>query len=246
VITQKNSGRSVAKNNGAGNAMNELLWFIDDDMRVDENSLTAHVEHHHQNPGTISVGTQLEDEPLMISDIQRYKCYISRGWRKQIESAANPLGVNDLYMTSANVSMSKLTFSRLGGFDERLRDAEDLDLVYRAYLANVAVYYNAKAVGYHLDLITCRSYIIRNRQYMEGYDRLRTLKPEYMKINKRMHISNPSGNKKWLLSVVCQPLFVKLIDHFNIFKYLLPLAVRYRFYEVLIFGLGRVFPSRKI
>lgn len=245
LISQENKGRAAAKNRGAQEAAGELLWFIDDDMRVMPHTLGAHLEHHRNHPGTVCVGTQEEDEAYMTTDIQRYKCRISRSWKLHIESASNPLNADNLYMTSANVSMPKTVFGRLHGFDERLRDAEDLDLVYRAFQNNVPVYYNRAATGFHLDLITCRSYIIRNRQYMEGYEVLRTLKPEYMTINNRMAKSFPSGIKKVVLSLVSVPAFVRLIDQFNVFM-MLPAVVRYRFYEILIYGLGRIFPERKI
>ena len=246
ILSQDNMGRAASKNNGAKRAVNELLWFIDDDMRMAPGALTAHLMHHSRLPDSISVGTQIEDAALMKSDIQQYKCAISNVWKKQIETAANPLSADDLYMTSANVSMTREVFDRLGGFDKRLLDAEDLDLVYRALMAGVQVYYNPAALGYHLDLITCKSYIKRNRQYMTGYGILRELKPHYLEINKRMHLSTVTPGKKFILSVISRPFFVWLIDHFNIFRLILPVRMRYRFYELLIFGLGRVFPDRKI
>jgi glycosyltransferase involved in cell wall biosynthesis len=245
IVSQENRGRAAAKNRGAQESAGELLWFIDDDMRVMPHTLDAHQTHHRTHPGSVCVGTQEEDEAYMTTDIQRYKCHISRSWKLQIESASNPLNAGNLYMTSANVSMPKNVFSRLQGFDERLRDAEDLDLVYRAFQNDVPVYYNNAATGFHLDLITCRSYIIRNRQYMEGYEVLRKMKPDYMKINNRMVKSVPSGFKKMVLSFISVPAFVKMIDHFNVFM-ILPAMVRYRFYELLIYGLGRIFPERKI
>lgn len=245
LIRQVNAGRASAKNKGASLALQELLWFIDDDMRVEPETLTQHSMHHTNHPGSICVGSQLEDESLMVTDIQRYKCHISNGWKNQIEAAHNPLGVNDLYMTSANVSISASLFNKIGGFDERLRDAEDLDLVYRAYEQGVSVFYNKNAVGYHMDLITCRSYIIRNRQYMIGYDILRKLKPHYMEINKRMHISTPVGLRRWLLGFFGWSCWVWMIDHFNVFL-MIPFKIRFRFYEMVIFSLGRVFPQRKI
>jgi glycosyltransferase involved in cell wall biosynthesis len=246
IISQDNKGRAAAKNSGASVASNDLYWFIDDDMRIDPGALNAHLTHHAAHPETISVGTQIEDEPLMTTDIQKYKCHISNGWKLQIESAANPLSAANLYMTSANVSIPASIFNSLNGFDEKLRDAEDLDFVYRAYLAGIPVYYNAAAMGFHMDLITCKSYINRNRQYMEGYEILRRMKPHYMNINSRMHLHKLNGKKKIILSIISQPLFVTMVDKFNIFKILLPVKWRYLFYEMLILGLGRVYAGRKI
>jgi len=245
IISQENKGRASAKNYGASIAVSPVLWFIDDDMRVLPGSLAAHLQHHKDVPGSVSVGSTIEDEELLKTDIQKYKCYISNNWKEDIESMANPMGVDDLYLSSANVSMPASVFNTLGGFDERLLDAEDLDLSYRAWLSGIPVYYNHKAEGYHMDLITCRSYILRNRQYMQAYNLLRKLKPQYGKINDRLFIKEPSGYKRMLLSLIAQPAFVKCVDGFNIFR-LMPARIRFRFYELLIYGLGQVFTSRKI
>lgn len=246
VIVQQNAGRAAAKNKGASLSKYDLLWFIDDDMRMVPEALDAHLKQIKNHPNTISVGTQLEEEILNATDIQLYKRSISNGWKKQIESATNPLTVKDLYITSANVFMPRQVFNTLGRFDERLRDAEDLDLAYLAYLKHIPVYYNALAIGYHLDLITCRSYIQRNRQYLAGYKILRNLKPHYLEINNRMQTINLSKLKKQILSIICQPVFINLIDHYTILKFVLPRSIRFRFYELLIFGLGRVFTDKTI
>jgi glycosyltransferase involved in cell wall biosynthesis len=245
LIRQENKGRAVAKNRAAAEARYELLWFLDDDMRVIPETLSAHLSHHLKHPGTISVGSTIEDDEFVKTDIQRYRLYITNKWKDAIEKVANPLGVEELFIASANFSISKNLFDRLNGFDARLRDAEDLDLAYRSYLASIPIYYNKEAVGYHRDLITCYSYIIRNRQYTLGYQILRKLNPEYYQINKRMHFSAPIGGKRAFLSFICQPVYVWLIDNFNIFI-IIPRSLRYRFYEMLIFGLGRLFTTRKL
>lgn len=244
-IRQENKGRAGAKNTGVENSSFEWLWFLDDDMRVQSDSLTAHRRHLIEFPDTVSVGTTFEEKEESDTDIQKYRCFISDIWQKALEELKNPLQKEDLFLASANFSISKKLFLSLGGFADNLRDAEDLDLAYRCYLANVPVYYNLAAVGYHKDKITCRSYVQRNRQYLKGYEILKTRSPHYLDINKRMELVKVNDNRKWLLGIIGQPLFVYLVDHFNVFM-LLPRSIRYRFYEQLILSLGRVYVDRKL
>lgn len=245
IISQKNGGRAKAKNAGAAHANYSLLWFLDDDMRVLPETLDAHRNHHMLLPGTICVGSTIEDAEYVKTDIQRYRFTITNAWKSVIETWSNPLTVENLFITSANFSISKDDFERLGGFDHRLRDAEDLDLAYRVYLANIPIYYKKEAIGFHMDVITCYSFVTRNRQYTKGYEILRNFNPGYYDINKRMHLSKPTGYRKFVLSMISQPLFIWLVDHFNIFL-LLPKKIRYKFYELLIFGTGRFFTQRKL
>lgn len=245
VINQENKGRAEAKNRGAGESTYDRLWFLDDDMKVQKETYEAHMRHLDEHPGTVSVGTTDEDPEFVKTDIQRYRLGITEKWKTIIENIPNPLPVDHLFITAANFCMEKVLFMQLGCFDARLKDGEDLDFAYRVYEAAVPIYYNKYAKGFHWDSITCLSYIRRNRQYAEGYRKLLEIKPHYYFINKRMHFSKPAGLKRVLLSVLSRPSFAWLIDHFNVFV-LFPRKLRYRFYEILIFGLGITFVHRKI
>lgn len=245
LINQVNKGRAIAKNVGAVNAKYDLLWFLDDDMRISDDSLFHLMEHHRNLDNSVCVGTTFEESNEEDTDIQKYRCYLSNIWQKALEELENPLSAQDLFLASANFTIRKELFFEVGGFNSKLRDAEDLDLAYRLHLANIPIYYNIKAVGYHKDKITCRSYVLRNRQYIHGYKVLKEIEPLYLNINKRLESITVSGSRRFVLSLISQPVFVYLIDHFNVFL-VLPKSIRFRFYEMLILGLGRVFMNRKL
>jgi glycosyltransferase involved in cell wall biosynthesis len=245
LISQENKGRATAKNVGAKMAKYELLWFLDDDMRISSDSLNAHILHHLNFPLSISVGSQLEEELIGDSDIQKYKVYLSEIWQEAIESYSNPLSIENLYITSANFTVSRDLFFKIGGFHDGILDAEDLDLAYRCHIEKILIFYNKNAVGYHKDKITCKSYVLRNRQYVYGYDVLKKLKPNYTTMNMRLILEKTSGIKRCIYGVIGQPIFVYLIDNFNMFL-LLPRGFRYKFYEALIYSLGRVFINRNL
>ena len=245
VINQVNSGRAVAKNVGAAQANYELLWFLDDDMKVSEDSLFHYIDHFNKLENSVCVGTTFEEGSEFDTDIQKFRCYLSEIWQSALEKLENPLSAKDLFLASANFAIKKDMFTEIGGFNSNLRDAEDLDLAYRLHLSNIPIYYNLEAVGFHKDKITCRSYVIRNRQYIHGYKVLREAHPFYLNINKRLELVDVPAKRKFVLSIISQPLFVYLIDHFNVFL-LLPKSIRFRFYEMLILGLGRVFKDRNL
>lgn len=243
LINQVNSGRAVAKNVGAAHAQYEFLWFLDDDMKINEDSLFHFIDHFQKLERSVCVGTTFEEGSEFDTDIQKFRCYLSEIWQRALEKLENPLSAQDLFLASANFAIKKDMFVEIGGFNSTLKDAEDLDLAYRLHLANIPIYYNLKAVGYHKDKITCRSYVIRNRQYIHGYKVLRETHPNYLNINKRLELVEVSPSRKFVLSIISQPVFVYLIDHFNVFL-VLPKSIRFRFYEMLILGLGRVFKDR--
>ena len=245
LINQVNCGRAVAKNVGAAHAQYELLWFLDDDMKINGDTLFHFIDHFQKLERSVCVGTTFEERSEFDTDIQKFRCYLSEIWQKALEKLENPLSAQDLFLASANFTIKKDLFNEIGGFNSSLKDAEDLDLAYRLHLANYPIYYNLKAVGFHKDKITCSSYVIRNRQYIHGYKVLREKHPSYMDINKRLNLVDVSTTRKFILSIIAQPLFVYLIDHFNIFL-VLPKSIRFRFYEMLILGLGRVFANRNL
>lgn len=183
IIQQKNKGRAAIRNFGASQAMGSLLIFFDDDMRPKENCLEQHILHHAKLPGTLMTGEQIDDIDLAITPFQKYKCFLSNKWAeplRQIEDKALPL--EKLHLSAANFSIPKFIFQKLGGFDEQLKDNEDLDLATRAYHKGYDVYYRHSAFAWHDDFHSCKSFIKRQAEYIFYHN--------YVRINKTEVYSN--------------------------------------------------------
>jgi GT2 family glycosyltransferase len=120
----------------------------------------------------------------------------------------------------------------LGGFDESLTDAEDFELGERALEQGYDVYFDRSNIAWHDDYITCRSYIKRRREYERAAYTVR-------------NEQKPPNVTKMAYSTFAHRLWVRLIDH-GILKRMLPISIRYRLYSVVIWGLSRHFPSRRI
>lgn len=243
VITRANGGRATARNTGVKAAQGELLVFFDDDTRPIEQCLELHWQHQKEYPNSIMVGSALEDFAMMKKDIQKYRAELSRKWSKELEGRIQE---DKPFLMAANCSIRRDLFEELGGFDERLRDAEDLDLGVRAIKKGISIYFKYNAIAWHDDFITCKAYIKRGRQYATSHKVLRDLKPELFASYKHHEYKAIGRGKKLIYQLITQRIWVRAIDHFNFFTIILPKKIRYKFYDILITGYVAHFPNKRI
>lgn len=240
VLVQANQGRSVAKNNGAKKASSELLIFYDDDMIPANDSVAKHIQFHSLHNCLIA-GNQTEIEHGQNTDIQNYKTYLSKKWTAKYSDGLSSLTLSNLFFAAANCSMPSKLFWELGGFDERLTDAEDYDLARRALEKSIPVYFDKSNTAIHNDPITCRSYINRIRQYHAAQQKLKALHPSRSS-NRQTDLSILKRIFYWMFSFSFWPAS---IDNTTIWK-LLPKFARYKIYDWVIQSLGVVYPWKKI
>lgn len=233
VLHQLNGGRSKVRNNGAAIAEDGIIIFMDDDMRHNAQAIGLHVQHHQKHKDSILVGNSLEDSALCQTDIQKYRLYLSERWSHKLANLAGPMNRANLHVTAANMSISKKTLNRLGGFDVHLKDSEDYDLGLRAILMGIPVYYNANIIGWHDDFITCRSYIQRKKQYLKSHEVLRKLRPELYGSGYRQ-ATLPTGVKGMIYRLLRGDHWVKLVDSGKLS--LLPKKIKYSLYSAIIYS----------
>ena len=67
-------------------------------------------------------------------------------------------------MTRGNISFKKVTFNKLGKFDEifKVYGWEDLELGYRFYKSGIKLYYLKDAINYHYHVVTEEDELERN------------------------------------------------------------------------------------
>ena len=237
VLQQKNKGRAAIRNYGASHTKGSLLIFFDDDMRPKEDCLEQHILHHAKLPGTLMAGEQIDDISLAITPFQKYKCYLSNKWAeplRQIEDKALPL--EKMHLSAANFSIPKSIFQELGGFDERLKDNEDLDLATRAFQKGYNVYYRHSAFSWHNDFHSCKSFIKRQSEYIIYHNYVRQNKKDVYANVRRFSREpvKPSFLKKIFCSFWGLNWWVTLVD-----KGLLrgvPQKLQFRIYDWIIYG----------
>jgi GT2 family glycosyltransferase len=211
-------------------------------MRPIKECVGLHVQHHRQKPGSIMVGSQIEDLKAKLSDIQKYKGYLTRLWERPLAQIDEPMNKKSLYLTAANFSISKKVFFDLGGFDERLTDAEDFDLGVKAIQAGIPIYFNSEAIGWHDDLITCKSYIKRQIQYKKAHELLKKLKPDIYQDFDNHQINKINPLKKAFFYFFSFPFWQHTVDNFN-WLLIFPHTIRYKIYNYIITARSIYYPE---
>lgn len=238
LMVNQNQGRSKTRNAGANVASGDLLIFYDDDMVPASDSVKKHYEFHTQNNiGALLGGNLVEYVEPQKTDIQNYKASLTKKWTKKYVQNISPLNINNLFFTAANCSIPRNVFEQLNGFDERLTDAEDFDLAYRAIENSSPVFFDKTNVAIHNDSITCVGYIKRIRQYQQAQQKLKELYP-----NKKKYREKTSMVKHCVYRLFAFGFLSRLIDQSRVLM-IFPEKIRYRLYSVIIHSLGVEYPQ---
>lgn len=243
IIQQENKGRAAVRNKGAQEASGDLLIFFDDDIRPIAECVALHVAHHSQKSGSILAGNPMEELALSHTDIYRYKASLSRKWLEPLRKHQGALCKENLFLSAANFSVPKKVFLQVGGFDERLTDAEDFHFATKAYEQNILIFFSYEAIGWHDDFITCNKFIHRRREYNMARQQLLQLRPSL-----KPYLSDQTLTavrwKRLLYSFFAKNIWVKMVDC-DAFTFL-PRRIRYWIYSMIIWGMGVYYPERKL
>lgn len=240
IIMQSNSGRSRVRNRGAERASGEILIFYDDDMEPTHDSVSRHIYFHEKYQGILG-GNQIEERGAKKTDIQNYKATRNEIWMSKYANGLTRLDHSNLFFTAANCSMKRETFFAMNGFDERLSDAEDYDLAYRALQKGIDVFFDKSNRAYHHDPITARSYIQRLRQYSRAHAMLQAFHPERKTSQRRSFFV-----KRIIYSSLALRFWVRLIDEGFLKSRLLPESARFKLYDLIIQAMAVEYPNRSL
>lgn len=145
-LEQPNSGQSVALNRGATLAVGKILIFIDDDLIADSSLVAEHTTLQKNHDNTVGIG-QLTLDVSKGADwfTQSY----SHAWNdhyNKLNNGVRLVGWDDCY--GGNTSVHYATYLKVGGNDESLWRAKDMDLAYRLHQHGCRFLYleNARAV----------------------------------------------------------------------------------------------------
>jgi glycosyltransferase involved in cell wall biosynthesis len=240
ILVKPNSGRGSTRNFGAKHAQGKFLVFFDDDMVLESDCLSAFVLFHQQHSNSIAVGLQVENKAWMKTDFQVYKSCLSEKWTTKNNNETRYSREN-IHLTAANFSLSKELFTSLGGFDERLSDVEDFELATRAFDLEIPIYSYQKAKAWHNDYITCKSYILRQRQYNKAYQELFVIRPELVGKFAQTLSAKTGILKKAFYWFFSFSFWHKWIDKELLIIKMLPTTIRYKLYDVVVWSQGRIF-----
>lgn len=170
---QANSGVATARNNGAKAATGELLIFLDDDMLVRSDHVTAHLAVREQYGDCLVNGhwvfSDATRELLEQTPFGRYRMVLEDEIRERFDRVDIGQGRSEVTsVTAANLGVSARTFADLGGFDERFPYAgyEDQEFSYRARQAGHRFIYDpAIQLGHNDERVTLEQFA---RRYQRG------------------------------------------------------------------------------
>jgi glycosyltransferase involved in cell wall biosynthesis len=222
-----NSGRSHARNVGAGKAEREILLFLDGDMLLPPTLIACHALQHDGSDRVV-IGRVQYPREIGCHGYARY--LESRGVMK-LKSGERVPG---RYFLSGHASMPKSLFKKLGGFDEDFRFyGEDLDLGIRLDKMRATLRFEPDLSITHLHIRTLCDAIRVTEEY--GRVSLPVLVQKHPELMQELRLTNP--NSGWLNRITFRILFSAPIFRsiFCLTNILNNIAAPSVFYSYLIF-----------
>jgi GT2 family glycosyltransferase len=146
--SRPNSGPAAARNHGARLAGGHLLLFVDDDVVPQQDLLEQHLATHEQAEAEVVViGPMLTPTDYHPNAFVRWEQAMLYKQYSALIHGQYEATQRQFYTGNASVRREFLLTT--GGFDERFRRAEDVELARRLHDRGARFIFNPRAVGYH-------------------------------------------------------------------------------------------------
>lgn len=164
-LRQENRGPAAARNRGAAAARGEILIFIDNDILVEPDFISAHVSTLTAYPGCWVLGRVTNPAKLRSTPFGRYRddCHERFHNAHPTDQISETEG-----LTGQNISLPAVDFHSLGGFDESftIASSEDWELGARARQTGIRVLYVPQITVLHNDwAVSLERFCERQRLY---------------------------------------------------------------------------------
>ena len=243
ILFEDNGGRAIAKNRGARVAGGEILLFFDDDMILPEDCIQKHVEFHRCHLFSAVGGNPHVYIQENSSDFMKYYSSISQKWGSYTNQCIR-LSSERFHLSAANFSIHRTLFADLNGFDERLKDSEDLELAYRIVVGAGTLFYDPVNIAYHnpsYDSLV--DYIVRRREYYNGIKALSKINPYF-----QSHTIIRQGNmvKKLLYRVFGTYIMLKVGNVLSKNNTFIPDKIKFTVFSLIIHSWSRIYPEKSL
>jgi glycosyltransferase involved in cell wall biosynthesis len=146
VLWHENVGPAAARNLAIRAAKGDVLLFLDDDVVPDSGLIRRHLEIHRERPDAVVMGPMLAP----AKGLSAWLRWEAEMLQKQYNAmAAGTYRATARQFYTANASVRRQHVLAAGGFDERLRRAEDVELAYRLSQAGLGFHFLRSASVLH-------------------------------------------------------------------------------------------------
>jgi GT2 family glycosyltransferase len=161
---QENSGPAAARNHGVRLARGDLILFLDDDVVAAPDLIEQHLCARPESDDRIVV-----IGPMLTPPDHRPNPFI-RWEQSMLYKQYDAMKRGDWAPTyrqfyTGNASVGRRFIMSLGGFDERFRRGEDVELAYRLHEEGARFVFNDSAVGHHYAERSFESWLRNAREY---------------------------------------------------------------------------------
>lgn len=162
--SQANAGPAAARNRGVSMARGNLLIFIDDDVVAHPDLIAQHRAAHERGPDRlVVVGPMLTPPDHRSSPFVRWEQAMLYKQYDAMNRGIYQATYRQFY--TGNASVSREFFQVVGGFDDRYRRAEDVELAHRMDRNGANFAFNRFAIGHHYAERTFGAWIDIAREY---------------------------------------------------------------------------------
>ncbi|MFH0952232.1 MAG: glycosyltransferase [Patescibacteria group bacterium] len=151
----KKTGTTGARNFGVAKSTGEIIIFLDDDCRVDQDNFIAQHASNYDDPAIGGVGGKVIDQNVKLNREQSGKvCWVTKTG-KIYANAISDKRMNINAPRGGNMSYRKSAIRQAGGFDERFSGnamREETDFSLRVVRSGNKIIYDPKTEVVHLGL----------------------------------------------------------------------------------------------
>jgi len=146
IVQQENAGPSAARNRAIKVAAGDVLLFLDDDVVPEPGLIERHLSAHRELADVVVIGPMLTP----MTGLPTWLRWEGAMLMKQYRAMANgDYRASARQFYTANASVRRAHVLAAGGFDERLRRAEDVELAYRLARAGLGFQFLPDACVLH-------------------------------------------------------------------------------------------------
>lgn len=142
-------GPSAARNHGAKHASGDIFLFMDSDCLADTSLISEHVQGHmkaeHQSTGVAVIGGSITGEITNFWSLCDDFCC----WNASHPKLKGRYAFS--YWPTANISIRRNVFEELGGFNQELFSAEDVEFGLRVKKSGSKIYFEPAAKVRHIN-----------------------------------------------------------------------------------------------